>query len=150
MIIRPYKITDLQLVKEGYQKIFDYDYLSRIEVNGQKRYDILEAVGNYVMKDTTNYHIKFFVAEENNSSIGFITFGFDKVLRICTLRGLYIEEKERKKGVGKALMKTMYQKCLEYNMDTIIVSVVDSNSPAIKLYQSEGFGQTGMKFMCKI
>lgn len=150
MIIRPYKITDLQLVKEGYQKIFDYDYLSRVDVNIQKRYEILETVANYVMKDTTNYHIKFLVAEENNTAIGFITFGFDKVLRICTIRGLYVDEKERKKGIGRKLMNSMYEKCLEYNMEKIVVSAVDFNSSAVKLYQSENFQQVGTKYTCKI
>lgn len=150
MIIRPYKITDLQLVKEGYQKIFDFDYLSRIHLGEKRKNEILESVGDYVAKDTTNYHIKFLVAEENNVAIGFITFGFDKVLRTCTIRGLYVEEKDRKKGVGGALMNNAHRKCLEYDVDTMIVNVLEVNSSAVNLYKSEGFKEVGMKYTCKI
>lgn len=150
MIIRPYKITDLQLIKEGYQKIFDFDYLSRIEVSGKKKSDIIEVIANYVIKDTTNYHVKFFVAEENNSAIGFITFGFDKILKICTLRGIYVEEKERKKGIARSLLNVMYRSCLENDINTVTVSVVDANSFAVALYKAEGFECFGMKYTCKI
>lgn len=149
MKIRPYKITDLELVKYGYFEIFNSDYLNRIETSFQKRVDIQETIQKYAIQDTTNYHIKFIIAEETDP-VGFITFSFDKKLKICNIRGIFVNKNSRNKGIAKLLMKAMYEKCSQYGMESIRVNAVDSNAIANKLYKTEGFIDIGTKLTCKI
>lgn len=148
MSIRPHKITDLSIVKEGYLEIFKFDYLSRISVSEEKKNQILKTLNDYAIVDTSNYNNRFYIYEQEEKPVGFISFTFDKFRKICSITGLYVQEEYRGKGFAKALLKVCNQKALDYGMNVIRVNVLEDNK-AVNLYKSSDFSQIGQKITCK-
>jgi GNAT superfamily N-acetyltransferase len=79
-----------------------------------------------------------FVAEENNSIIGFIMY----YIRYSTWKGqrMYLEdflvtEKARGKGVGKLLFDRLIEEAKEKKFSGIVWQVLDWNEPAINFYK---------------
>ena len=79
-----------------------------------------------------------FVAEENNSVIGFVLY----YIRYSTWKGqrMYLEdflvtEKARGKGVGKLLFDKLIEEAKEKKFNGIVWQVLDWNKPAINFYK---------------
>jgi len=79
-----------------------------------------------------------FVAEENNSVIGFVLY----YIRYSTWKGqrMYLEdflvtEKARGKGVGKLLFDRLIEEAKEKKFNGIVWQVLDWNEPAINFYK---------------
>jgi GNAT superfamily N-acetyltransferase len=58
--------------------------------------------------------------------------------RILYLEDLFVEEKQRGKGAGKAVMKALAQISLNLQCTQFIWTALDWNEPALKFYRSIG------------
>ena len=88
----------------------------------------------------TSWH--FFVATENDTVVGYISFycilDETEIVNVCVMPEL------RGKGIGRALTKCAIDFNREANGSKVMLEVRKSNTPAIKLYESLGFIPVGV------
>ena len=88
----------------------------------------------------TSWH--FFVATDNNTVVGYISFyciiDETEIVNVCVM------PEHRGKGLGKALTKCAIDFNREINGSRVMLEVRKSNAPAIKLYESLGFIPVGV------
>ena len=88
----------------------------------------------------TSWH--FFVATENDTVVGYISFycilDETEIVNVCVMPEL------RGKGIGRALTKCAIDFNKENNGSRVMLEVRKSNTPAIKLYESLGFISVGV------
>ena len=88
----------------------------------------------------TSWH--FFVATENDTVVGYISFycilDETEIVNVCVMPEL------RGKGIGRALTKCAIDFSKENNGSRVMLEVRKSNTPAIKLYESLGFIPVGV------
>jgi ribosomal-protein-alanine N-acetyltransferase len=88
----------------------------------------------------TSWH--FFVATENDTVVGYISFycilDETEIVNVCVMPEL------RGKGIGRALTKCAIDFNRETNGSKVMLEVRKSNTPAIKLYESLGFIPVGV------
>ena len=88
----------------------------------------------------TSWH--FFVATENDTVVGYISFycilDETEIVNVCVMPEL------RGKGIGRALTKCAIDFNKENNGSRVMLEVRKSNTPAIKLYESLGFIPVGV------
>lgn len=88
----------------------------------------------------TSWH--FFVATENDTVVGYISFycilDETEIVNVCVMPEL------RGKGIGRALTKCAIDFNRENNGSRVMLEVRKSNTPAIKLYESLGFIPVGV------
>ena len=88
----------------------------------------------------TSWH--FFVATENDTVVGYISFycilDETEIVNVCVMPEL------RDKGIGRALTKCAIDFNRENNGSRVMLEVRKSNTPAIKLYESLGFIPVGV------
>lgn len=58
---------------------------------------------------------------------------------------LGVRPEERRKGIARKLMQSLLQKCRDMGIQKGFLDVKRSNTPAISLYESLGFKQTGVR-----
>ena len=80
-----------------------------------------------------------FIAEEvkGGAPIGFITYSVN--IDTADLQDLFVDEKCRKKGVGRALVAEFISAARERGVKKLFLEVRESNIPAINLYKKAGF-----------
>ncbi len=90
-----------------------------------------------------NESIIFLALNEEGNAIGFmqIYHGFSSVgiKKTLILNDLYIDAQNRKKGVGRALIKAANNFALQNNIKNISLSTSKNNFNAQKLYEDEGY-----------
>ena len=88
----------------------------------------------------TSWH--FFVATENDTVVGYISFycilDETEIVNVCVMPEL------RGKGIGRALTNCAIDFSRENNGSKVMLEVRKSNAPAIKLYESLGFIPVGV------
>ena len=88
----------------------------------------------------TSWH--FFVATENDTVVGYISFycilDETEIVNVCVMPEL------RGKGIGRALTNRAIDFNRENNGSKVMLEVRKSNTPAIKLYESLGFISVGV------
>ena len=88
----------------------------------------------------TSWH--FFVATENDTVVGYISFycilDETEIVNVCVMPEL------RGKGIGRALTNRAIDFSRENNGSKVMLEVRKSNAPAIKLYESIGFIPVGV------
>lgn len=88
----------------------------------------------------TSWH--FFVATENDTVVGYISFycilDETEIVNVCVMPEL------RGKGIGRALTNRAIDFSRENNGSKVMLEVRKSNTPAIKLYESLGFISVGV------
>lgn len=88
----------------------------------------------------TSWH--FFVATENDTVVGYISFycilDETEIVNVCVMPEL------RGKGIGRALTLCAIDFSKENNGSKVMLEVRKSNTPAIKLYESLGFIPVGV------
>ena len=84
-----------------------------------------------------------FIAEEGGQVCGYcvlsVLFEDAEVLNIA------VAPAYRKKGYGKLLMETMLERARSLDALQCFLEVRESNTPAIRLYESYGFAQYGVR-----
>lgn len=88
----------------------------------------------------TSWH--FFVATENDTVVGYISFycilDETEIVNVCVMPEL------RGNGIGRALTNCAIDFNRETNGSKVMLEVRKSNTPAIKLYESLGFIPVGV------
>jgi ribosomal protein S18 acetylase RimI-like enzyme len=95
-------------------------------------------------------HFYFFVAQVNETLVGFTLFTLRKTLLHRGLSGviteLIVTEKYRGKGIGKQLIFTAIKYCKKLGCCEVEVSTEQSNMSARELYKRSGFEERGILF----
>lgn len=85
------------------------------------------------------------VAEKNSRIIGYLLGEIRDRLPFQTLKktgyifDIVVEEKERHKGIGTLLLERSYEFFKKNNITTVMLSVSEKNSDAIKFYEKHNF-----------
>lgn len=85
----------------------------------------------------------FLMAFDGENPIGYV--GLSVVLDEGYMGNLAVTESYRRRGIGKALMNELIKECKSLDLAFITLEVRASNIPAVKLYQSLGFTQVGLR-----
>ncbi|GKT28598.1 N-acetyltransferase RimI/Ard1 like protein, partial [Aduncisulcus paluster] len=75
--------------------------------------------------------------------VGYLAYSI--VLDEMEILNLGVHPEFRRKGIGRALMLDLMQRCREMNVKRGLLDVKESNAPAIGLYESLGFVQVGVR-----
>lgn len=80
----------------------------------------------------------FLVVSVDGEPVGFVAAvpTGSKIARVLMLAVL---KKSRRRHLGRGLMRSLYEKCAQKGIDTIILEVRKSNKEAIAFYSKEGF-----------
>lgn len=101
-----------------------------------------------VLRSSNNY---VFVAQDNDSLIGFVTFSVRNVIRypkpIAELDELFVSPKYRKIGLGRQLVKKTEQLAKELNCYRVYVESHYDHKEAHKFYETLGYKNYGFHFI---
>lgn len=67
------------------------------------------------------------------------------VLDECEIARIAVNQKDRRKGIGQSLFSHLLQLCRERNVSKILLDVRESNLPAIRFYEKNGFIKDGIR-----
>lgn len=101
-----------------------------------------------------NHKLSFiFVAEDKEKLVGFITFQARYVIRhkqpIGQIEELFIKEKFRKQGIGKALIQEAEKVAVKLGCHSVCVESGYQHRPAHKFYQHMDYKKSGNYFLKK-
>lgn len=89
-----------------------------------------------------NATAKALICEEDGIAIGFAVYFYNYSTWLgkkgIYLEDLYVSESKRKRGAGKALLKSLAQKAIEENCGRFEWSCLDWNTPSREFYESFG------------
>jgi (aminoalkyl)phosphonate N-acetyltransferase len=101
-----------------------------------------------VIKNPRNF---IYVAEENDTLIGFASFSIRDVIRypkpIAELDELFIDPTERKKGIGKKLMQAIEEKAKELNCYRVFIESQYQHKDGHAFYEALGYTNYGYHFI---
>ncbi|KOU59954.1 acetyltransferase [Streptomyces sp. MMG1533] len=88
------------------------------------------------------------VAELGGNVVGYVRLGYPTSLACNThvrqIQGLAVAEEARGAGVGRALLRAVQDEARQQGARRITLRVLGHNTPARKLYESEGFVVEGV------
>ncbi|MEV6740651.1 GNAT family N-acetyltransferase [Streptomyces sp. NPDC051104] len=88
------------------------------------------------------------VAELDGTLVGYVRLGFPTSLtcnsHVRQIQGLAVAEQARGAGVGRALLRAAQDEARRRGAHRITLRVLGHNTPARKLYESEGFVVEGV------
>ena len=93
-----------------------------------------ETIGNYWPEG-------FLVAESGGQIVGFV-MGIISGVKQARILMLAVQEPYRRNGIASTLIRSFKSSCLMKGLDSIILEVRISNTPAINLYGKFGFKLT--------
>ena len=120
------KLSDLDEIKDILEKDFD-DFWN---------YNIFKS-------ELENPNSIYFVAKHSNEIIGFV--GILLIIDTAEITNIVVKKSYRGNGISKILMNHIISYCIEKNIVKINLEVNSKNEPAIKLYQSFGFKEVGLR-----
>ncbi|MGP4051125.1 GNAT family N-acetyltransferase [Streptomyces sp. 2A115] len=89
------------------------------------------------------------VAEVGGRVIGYVRLGFPTPLasnaHVRQIQGLAVADEARGNGVGRALIRAVIERARRQGALRITLRVLGHNTPARKLYESEGFVVEGIQ-----
>lgn len=85
----------------------------------------------------------FFTAQKGEKTVGYI--GVSIILDEGYITNIAVTKKERKKGVGTALLERVFAEARDNNLSFISLEVRESNKKAISLYEKFGFKKEGKR-----
>ncbi|GAB2840304.1 GNAT family N-acetyltransferase [Streptomyces deserti] len=90
----------------------------------------------------------YLVAELDGAVVGFVKLGFPTPLASNThvrqIQGLVVAEEARGAGVGRTLLRAARDEARRQGARRLTLRVLGHNTPARKLYESEGFVTEGV------
>ncbi|MBO5414904.1 MAG: GNAT family N-acetyltransferase [Bacilli bacterium] len=114
-------------------EVLEYDYFNEI-INDD---DSL----NYLYEDNNKVVGVILVDKKTTKSLPII-----KSKNIYYINDIVVDEKFRKKGIGRKLYNYIKEKAIDDNIDSIELNVWSFNKAAIKFYESLGMKVKNMKF----
>lgn len=85
----------------------------------------------------------FFTAQKGEKTVGYI--GVSIILDEGYITNIAVTKKERKKGVGTALLERVFAEARDNNLSFISLEVRENNKKAISLYEKFGFKKEGKR-----
>ncbi|MDE5592877.1 MAG: ribosomal protein S18-alanine N-acetyltransferase [Clostridiales bacterium] len=85
----------------------------------------------------------FLVAERDGEFCGYASG--EVTADECEISNIAVEEKYRRRGVGKALLTSLLSELTVRGVRSVFLLVRDGNAPATALYQSLGFVRVGLR-----
>ena len=85
----------------------------------------------------------FFVAECDGEFCGYVSCNV--ALDECEINNIAVEQRFRRRGAGKMLLNGLICELASRGVKSVFLLVRDGNAPAIGLYNSLGFTQTGLR-----
>jgi len=79
-----------------------------------------------------------FVAIDRDCIVGFVHLYVDKPFGLGVVQYLYIEQDQKRRGIGRALMHVAFAKLADANCNAAQLAVADGNDAALAFYQSLG------------
>lgn len=119
-------LSDLKLIKDCLLSDFDNFW----------NYNILES-------ELESQDSNFFVAKIDNEIVGFA--GIKIIVDEADIMNIVVKKAFRNMGIGKLLLKKLIETANKLNLTSIILEVNKENSIAIKLYESFGFKEVGIR-----
>ena len=112
------------------------------------------AVFQYLFRvNLQNEHISYFVAEQGEDLIGFISLHKQYLLHHCGLVGeiqeFFVAKNARGKGVGKLLMAAVKKDAIESKINEIEVTTNKKRIENVSVYEGLGFELSHNKFTMK-
>jgi GNAT superfamily N-acetyltransferase len=141
LIIRRAEIEDINeigfLANQIWPKVYDYmispeqiQYMLKLYYSPESLY-----------RQMTEQHHTFFLAEIDESPVGFASFG--KISeRLFKLHKLYLQPEFQHKGIGKALIEAILDEAFEAGGGVLQLNV-NRNNKSIPFYQHMGFAIVG-------
>ena len=126
MIIRPMKEEDLKNVHEIEQASFTMAW------SFESFQEVLQSSYRY-----------YIVAEEEGQILGFA--GMSLIVDEADIENIAVSKEHRRQGLGRELLKALKAQALEQDMSVMFLEVRVSNTPAVCLYESEGFVPVGRR-----
>ena len=111
--------------------------------------DILDLViKNVQSKEAIASQIKdgflYYLIPGQHEPVGYFAYRVSASESNLFLSKLYLLASERKKGIGRQVVRHLEQLCNQEKISTISLTVYEKNDSAIKAYQSMGFKKTGI------
>ena len=93
-------------------------------------------------------HIRFwgaFQGPELYGTVGLEREGRTKVLHRAKVVGMYVVPEATGQGVGAQLLQALLAHCRAEGLESLVLTVTDSNEPARRLYERWGFRSFGIE-----
>lgn len=145
--IRKATINDFDEILRLNKALFDYEAQFKHDYN--VNWPDETAGKDYFKKKFEDSNSLIFVAEKDSRIIGYIlafisTYSYRSINPICEIENMFIEEKYRKKGIGKMLIEKVREEAKTRNVKRLRVGAIVQNEQAIKFYMSQGFSDVNL------
>lgn len=152
MIIRKANIDDLKYVQELNYKLFDLEY-NNFDSELNMEWTFSEKGEKYFKELIENGTV--WVAEDNNKVIGYLAGSIIGKTSCATktlaeLDNFYIDEKYRRKGIGKKLVEEFKKYCILQGIEEMKVTASYKNINAREFYKNNGFGDFEITYKMKL
>ncbi len=143
-----YRLCRDQIINE-IDKLFPNLTVSPIEYHHIKEIAKLEKEcfslpwSEQTIEDAYKTGTRFFVAEKDNSVLGYV--GISAILDEGYITNIAVFPEHRQKGVASALMNSLFEFTKENGLSFISLEVRESNNAAILLYKKFGFKTEGKR-----
>lgn len=143
-----YRLCRDQIVNE-IDKLFPNLTVSQIEYRHIKEIAKLEKEcfstpwSEQTIEDAFKTGTRFFVAEKNNSVLGYV--GISAIWDEGYITNVAVFPEVRQQGVASALLNSLFEFAKEKSLSFISLEVRESNNAAISLYQKFGFKTEGKR-----
>ena len=136
IIIRMATENDLQSMLDIYNEII----MNNTAIFQYDMHTLQQRKEWFAQKKKENYPV--FVAEQNNTVVGFSTFGQFRnwqAYQYSVENSVYVKADCRGKGIGKLLLQPLIDVAKERQLHTIIAGIVADNEASIALHKQFGF-----------
>ncbi|QSW87162.1 GNAT family N-acetyltransferase [Flavobacterium endoglycinae] len=126
----------------------DFVYQSICELENEVfDFEVFSEIFNSNISKPNNVYL---IAEDENESLGFITFHIQNLLHHCGLVGeiqeFFIDKNHRGKGVGRKLVDEILKYAQENNLKSIEVTTNKKRIENVAIYENLGFTLSHNKF----
>ncbi len=126
----------------------DFVYKSICELENEVlEFEVFKEIFNANISNPNNIYL---IAEEENESLGFISFHTQNLLHHCGLVGeiqeFFVDKNHRGKGVGRKLIDEILKYAEENNLKSIEVTTSKKRIENVAIYENLGFTLSHNKF----
>ncbi len=133
--IKPLTATPVEMIHKAFVDAFS-DYEVKLEMPLEKLVEMMK---------TRDLNPDFSVGcFDGDLLVGFILSGYREIdgQKICYDGGTGVIKTYQRKGIGELLLKELLLILHEKQVNRFVLEVLENNSPAIKLYEKQGFVKT--------
>ena len=131
-------------------------HMKLTKLNWEPISKIRKAELSELRKDFKNSKTKIFVSEVEGKIVGYVNCSlqeknpYTKTKKKGEINDLFVLEKYRKQGIGKALINETISFFKSNNVKNISISVNSNNIPTLKVYEKFGFKESVKKMNLKL